>query len=148
MFSKRLFAAVVAASVSLSAFAGPSIEELKRQVADTERAFAATMKARDHAAFATFLADDAIFFSGPSAQVGKPAVAAAWAKLYEAKDAPFSWEPDQVEVLASGNLASSSGPVYGADGKVTSRFNSIWRREPSGQWKIVFDRGSPVCNPK
>lgn len=148
MSSTRLFGALFACAVSLNAFAGPSIEELKKQVADTERAFAATMKARDHAAFATFLADDAIFFSGPSSQVGKQAVAAAWARMYEGKDAPFSWEPDQVEVLASGNLASSSGPVYGPDGKVRSRFNSIWRLEPSGQWKIVFDRGSPVCGVK
>ena len=148
MFSKRFFAAVVAASVSFSALAGPTIEELKKQVADTERAFAATMKARDHAAFTTFLADDAIFFGGPSSLVGKQAVANGWAKMYEGKEAPFSWEPDQVEVLASGNLASSSGPVYGPDGKLISRFNSIWRLEPSGQWKIVFDRGSPVCNQK
>lgn len=148
MYAKRLLAALFAATVSIQAFAGPSIDELKKQVADTERAFAATMKARDHAAFTTFLADDAIFFSGKSSQVGKQAVAAGWAKLYEGKDAPFSWEPDQVEVLASGNLASSSGPVYGPDGELISRFNSIWRLEPSGQWKIVFDRGSPVCNQK
>ena len=145
---KHLFAALLAASVSLGASAGPSIDELKKQVADTERAFAATMKARDHAAFTSFLADEAIFFSGQTSQVGKQAVAAGWARLYEGKEAPFSWEPDQVEVLASGTLASSSGPVYGKDGKVISRFNSIWRLEPSGKWKIVFDRGSPVCDPK
>jgi hypothetical protein len=24
-------------------------------------------------------------------------------------------------------------------------FNSIWRLEPSGQWRIVFDKGSRDC---
>jgi len=47
---------------------GTSIAELKQQVADTERAFAATMKARDHAGFVGFLAEDAIFFNGKQVQ--------------------------------------------------------------------------------
>src|SRR6476620_2133933 len=74
--------------------------ELKKQVADAERAFAATMKARDHAAFMSFLADEAVFFSGPKPLHGKQAVGEFWKKLYEKKEAPFSWEPDETEVLA------------------------------------------------
>ena len=42
---------------AVASAARPSNDELKKQVADTERAFAATMKARDHAAFTSFLAD-------------------------------------------------------------------------------------------
>lgn len=58
---------------------------------------------------------------------------------------PFSWEPDVVEVLESGTLALSSGPVLDPAGKLIGRFNSIWRREAPGVWRIVFDRGSEVC---
>lgn len=123
-------------------------EDLKQQVAGTERAFAATMKARDHAAFASFLADEAVFFSGPNPLHGKQAVADFWKKFYDNKEAPFSWEPDEVEVLASGKLAWSSGPVYGPDGKLIARFNSVWRLEPSGKWKIIFDHGADVCDCK
>jgi ketosteroid isomerase-like protein len=71
-------------------------------------------------------------------------VAAAWARFFSASVAPFSWEPDEVEVLDSGNLASSAGPVYDPEGKLIGRFYSIWRNE-GGQWRIVFDRGSDVC---
>jgi ketosteroid isomerase-like protein len=83
--------------------------ELKKQVADTERAFAATMKARDHAAFTSFLSDEAVFFTGPAPLHGKDAVAQGWKRFYDKPAAPFSWEPDEVEVLASGTLAISTG---------------------------------------
>lgn len=122
--------------------------ELKKQVADTERAFAATMKARDHAAFTGFLSEEAVFFTGPTPLHGKAAVAAGWKRFYEKPVAPFSWEPDEVEVLTSGTLAISNGPVRDASGKLVSRFSSIWRQEAPGQWRIVFDRGSEVCDCK
>lgn len=120
--------------------------ELKKQVADTERAFAATMKARDHAAFVSFLADDTVFFSGPVPLRGKQTVADFWRKLYAKPDAPFSWEPTEVEVLDSGLLAFSSGPVYDPAGKLISKFSSIWQRDLKGQWKIIFDHGWDVCD--
>jgi hypothetical protein len=47
-----------------------------------------------------------------------------------------------VEVLASGALALTSGPVRDAAGAVVGRFNSVWRREPDGVWMVVFDKGS------
>lgn len=123
--------------------------ELAKQVADTERAFAATMKARDLAAFSRFVADEAVFFSGPTPLRGRAAIREAWRKYYEGADAPFSWEPEQVEVVESGTLAYSGGPVHDASGKLIGRFNSIWRLEAPGQWKIVFDRGeAPPCKCK
>lgn len=124
----------------------PDNAALKRQVADTERSFAATMKARDHAAFTSFLSEEAVFYSGPTPLHGKQAVAAFWKKLYEKPEPPFSWQPDEVEVLASGTLAMSSGPVYNREGKLISRFSSIWRQEAPGVWKIVFDHGWEVCD--
>jgi ketosteroid isomerase-like protein len=124
--------------------------ELKKQVADTERAFAATMKARDHAAFTSFLSEDVIFSGGGPGEYlrGKEAVAKGWKGFYIKPDAPFSWEPEDVEVVESGTLAYSTGPVYDPKGKVVSRYNSIWRLEAPNTWKIVFDRGSPVCDCK
>ena len=120
--------------------------ELQRQVADTERAFAKTMADRNHAAFITFLSGEAIFFTGPKPLHGKDEVAAAWKRFYEKPEAPFSWEPDKVEVLASGALAISSGPVRDASGKLIATFTSIWRQEAPGVWRIVFDKGNDVCD--
>jgi ketosteroid isomerase-like protein len=140
-------AAACASSDMTSSTTMPSNAELKREVADTERAFAKTMADRDHAAFVVFLADEAVFFSGPAGAPlrGKREIAERWARFYEKPQAPFSWEPDQVEVLDSGHLALSSGPVHNPQGKLIARFTSIWRREGPGTWRIVFDKGSEVC---
>ena len=120
-------------------------EQLTQQVRDAENAFAATMAARDHKAFATFIAEDAVFFGNDAAFRGKAAVVASWKGLYEKPEAPFSWRSEDVQVLDSGELAHSSGPVLNAQGERVGTFNLIWRRESDGHWKVVFDKGCNVC---
>ena len=117
----------------------------EREVADTERAFAKTMADRNFAAFNSFLSNEAVFFSGPEPRRGRQAVAEWWQRYYQQPKAPFSWEPDRVEVLESGNLALSTGPVRNAEGKLIARFSSIWRLEAPHTWRIVFDQGCDVC---
>ena len=87
-----------------------------------------------------------MFFTGPKPLHGKDAVAAAWKRFYERPQAPFSWEPETVEVLASGTLAISSGPVRDPSGKLFATFTSIWRLEAPGVWRVVFDKGNDVCD--
>jgi len=123
-----------------------SKEQLARQVRAAETAFAASMAARDHQAFASYLADEAVFFSRQGVLRGKTAVASGWKTFFESPRPPFSWEPQQVEVLASGTLALSSGPVRDPEGKQVGTFSSIWRREADGRWKVVFDKGCPPCD--
>jgi ketosteroid isomerase-like protein len=125
--------------------AAQSSDELREQVRQRETAFAKTMADRDHAAFVSFLSDETIF-AGRTVLRGKAAVAAAWKRLYEGKDAPFSWAPARVEVLDSGTLATTSGPVTDPSGKPAGTFNSVWRREPDGVWRIIFDSGCPPCD--
>ncbi|PXX44812.1 YybH family protein [Undibacterium pigrum] len=128
------------------AYAAGEHAELVRQVMQTETAFAKTMEARDHKAFAEFLADESIFFSGKKVLHGKQEVAAAWKRFYEGSAAPFSWTPETVEVLDSGKLALSSGPVRDPQGKLVATFTSIWRQESPGVWRIIFDKGNDVCD--
>lgn len=120
----------------------------KRQVADTERAFARTMATRDHQAFTSFLSQEAVFFSGDKPLRGARQVADWWKRYYEGPDAPFSWEPEDVEVLDSGTLAMSSGPVRDPKGALIATFTSIWRLEDTGKWRIIFDKGNRACPPK
>ncbi len=124
----------------------PNLALLTQQVTESEQAFAKTMADRDLEAFRGYLAEETIFFSGEAALRGKEEVAAAWARFYEGAEAPFSWEPEIVEVLDSGTLALSSGPVRDAHGKQIGIFNSIWRLESSGEWRVVFDKGGEVCD--
>ena len=133
--------ALSAALITLPASAAP--ESASEQVWAAERAFARSMAERNLQSFGEFIADEAIFFSDTRALRGKAKVMEDWAPLFKGPDAPFSWEPDQVEMLQSGTLALSTGPVRDAAGKVIARFNSIWRLEAPGRWRVVFDKGSP-----
>lgn len=119
--------------------------KLTDEVRERERAFAKTMADRDHQAFVTFLSDEAVFVGQKQAFRGKAAVAEGWKRLFEEPQAPFSWEPERVEVVESGTLALSSGPVRDPSGKRVGTFNSVWRREADGTWKIVLDNGCPPC---
>lgn len=123
-----------------------SPEELLKQVEETELAFAKTMADRDYEAFVSFLSEETVFFAGSTPQRGKQKVAELWKAFFDGPDAPFSWEPEQVVVLDSGTLALSSGPVRDPNGKLVARFNSVWRLEESGKWRIIFDKGSEVCD--
>jgi len=107
-----------------------------------EIAFAKTMADRDFDAFQTFVSPEAVFFRRNEPLRGREAVAEAWAPFFEGETAPFSWHPDVVEVLDSGRLALSSGPVLDPSGEPVGRFNSVWRLEDDGRWRVVFDKGS------
>ena len=129
---------VLSPAIALAQDAGPASDAVRAR----EVAFAKTMIDRDFEAFLSFVAPDAVFFNGSTALRGRDAVGAAWRGFFEAEDAPFSWSPDIVQVLESGQLALSSGPVLSATGESRGRFNSIWRKDPDGQWRVVFDKGS------
>lgn len=124
---------------------GETNAELTAQVRAAESAFADTMARRDHAAFGTFVADEALFFGRVRVMRGKAAVVDGWKGYFEGPQAPFSWAPEIVEVLDSGGLALSSGPVHDETGKLIGTFSSIWRREADGRWRVLFDKGCPVC---
>lgn len=140
----RAWLIVLIASVALFAQT-PTTAKLTQEVGDTERAFARTMAQRDFAAFGTFLADEAVFMNGNNPLRGRKAILNEWQRFYTGSQAPFSWEPDQVEVLPSGTLALTAGPVRDAKGTIVSRFSTIWRLEAPGQWRVIFDKGEPVC---
>jgi ketosteroid isomerase-like protein len=129
-----------------AAAAAQSNADLKEQVRATETAFAKTMADRDFAAFSKFLAEDTVFFGRADVPLrGSTAVATAWKRYYEGAAVPFAWAPEAVEVLESGDLGFSSGPVLDPAGDRVGTFNSVWRRQPDGRWLIVFDKGCPPC---
>jgi ketosteroid isomerase-like protein len=124
-----------------------ALETARAEVFAAERAFARSMAERDLVAFARHVAEDTVFFSGREVQRGRAAVVAAWKPLFDGPQAPFSWEPDQVAVLDSGQLALSTGPVRNPKGEAIARFNSIWQRQADGRWLVIFDKGSPADPP-
>ena len=114
--------------------------------------FSQSVETQDSVAFASFIDDDARFISG-KVERGPEAIAMAWSAFF-AKDGPrIKWRPQFVEVLEDGSLALSRGPyqmiVTNEAGNQTEHwgtFNSVWRLQDDGSWKIVFDAGSPAAS--
>lgn len=138
-----LFALCLAAATAVPA--KESAAELVEQVRATEIAFAKTLADRDPRAFVKMIAPDSIWL-GAAPVHGPDEILASWKPYFDGPTAPFSWHPEIVEVQAGGKLALSTGPVLDPDGKRIATYTSIWRREASGEWKIIFDRGCPVCD--
>ncbi len=118
------FKTLLTCFIALASFAGAAAADqttLAKEVREAEQAFAATMAARDHAAFTRHLAEEAVFFDGEKAIRGKAAIASAWKAYFDGPNPPFSWSPENVEVLDSGTLAYSSGPVLDPKGSALER---------------------------
>lgn len=147
MHRRFFLLAGVIATLSGCAIAPPTIdrEQLIQEVTAREIAFAKTMADRDYIAFETFIADDAVFLNDGRPLRGKQSIVDHWRRFYTDPTAPFAWKPDLVEVSGTGGLAESIGPVSEPGGNIVARFYSTWRREPSGEWRIVFDNGYDVC---
>ena len=115
-----------------------------------ELAFAASVADQDAEAFASFLDEDAVFAAAGVLR-GREAVLQGWAVFFTEGGPKLTWEPEIVEVRPDG-LGLSRGPytltATGPDGSVqtsSGQFISIWRRQPDGGWKILFDSGCPPC---
>ncbi len=147
--TKRLLSPAVALLLAASFGAAWAADrDLTAEVRNSERAFAKTMADRDLKAFGTFIADEGVFFGSKGPLRGRAAVVESWKRFFVEKEAPFSWEPETVEVLPSGNLGLTSGPVHDPKGNLIGTFSTIWRLEPDGKWRVVFDKGCPVCEPE
>ena len=143
LMKRRTFCVTLLAAPSVLA---ETPANLSRQVRETEMAFARTLADRNLSAFVSFLSRETIFISNDRVARGPGQVAERWKSYFDGPQAPFSWEPQQVQVLDSGTLAMTSGPVRDPAGKRIGTFNSVWRREAHGHWKIVLDNGCPACD--
>jgi len=118
---------------------------LTEQVRATEIAFARTLADRDVKKFRSMIAPDVIWL-GDRPLHGPDEVVSSWQKFFDAAQPPFSWSPELVEVQEGGKLALTTGPVLNPSGKRVGTFNSMWRREAGGKWRVVIDHGCPPCD--
>ena len=144
----RGFIAVGAAVIAAACTSPPEPQVIdlaarQQEVRARETAFAKTMADRDLGAFTSFISPEAVFVGVGGTTRGPQEISAAWKRFFEAPDAPFSWRPETIEVLPSGTLSLSSGPVFDPKGERIGTYNSTWRQDPDGVWRIIFDSGCP-----
>ena len=137
--------ALICLVVSAPAVADPAAEVRCREIG-----FSLSVERRDMNAFRSYLDPDARFISALTLR-GINEISDAWQVFFEDDGPQITWRPQFVEVLDDGKLALSRGPyrVVGTDedGNLQERwgtFNSVWRLHDDGQWRVVFDAGSPA----
>ena len=119
------------------------------EVRGAEIGFAKAFADRDQAKFFAYVADDAHFLGARRTMNNKAEVKEVWTSYFKDATPPFRWEPDRVVVNARGDLGLSTGPIHDAGGKHIGNYSSIWQRQKTGQWKVIFDGpGAPVCEEK
>jgi ketosteroid isomerase-like protein len=147
----RIALAIVITAAAIANFQPASaIPPALAEMADAERAFAATAREKGiRDAFLEFFADDAMFAPGSGR---------AKDQLRKQPAQPFSvrelvWEPRTGDVARSGELGWLTGPgtlTNHAGPDKTPRYTnylSIWRREPDGRWKVFIDVGTNLNAP-
>jgi len=136
--------------ISVLMAAVPAMADLADDVRCREIGFSKSIEARDIEAFRSFIDDDARFVSS-EARRGPDQIVADWT-VFTTDDGPrIKWRPQIVEVLNDGTLALTRGPYrYTAKNEqgeavdYWGTFNSVWRLQDDGSWKVVFDAGSPA----
>ena len=128
-------------------------QNLHDQVRCREIAFSQSVESGDIERFAAFIDDDARFVSGGVSR-GVEAVVAAWGPFFKNGGPSIKWRPQFVEVLNNGDLALTRGPYrmitrdeQGEPVEHWGTFNSVWRRAPGGDWRVVFDAGNAAAKP-
>lgn len=148
MTSRRLTLVALASGVvsGCAATARPTDRAaLLAELRAAELGFARSMAERDFGAFEAHVSQDAVFINGGEPLRGRAEILSAWRRFFDGPAAPFSWQPEIVELAGDHRLGYTEGPVKSPSGAVFARFSSTWQRLDDGRWLIVFDNGTDLC---
>lgn len=127
--------------------------DLADQVRCREIGFSVAAETRDADAFRSFIDFDARFV-GSSVSRGPSSITEAWSVFFSDGGPEIKWRPQFVEVLDDGTLALTRGPYRmiskddnGEKTDYWGTFNSVWRLNDDGEWRVVFDAGNATAEP-
>ncbi|MCM8568615.1 nuclear transport factor 2 family protein [Gramella jeungdoensis] len=124
-----------------------NIETWKNEIIETEAAFA-KMAAEEGipTAFLFYAAEDVAVLRNDKLILGREALKNSYPSLEKKADVSLSWKPDFVDVSSSGDLGYTYGKyVYkvtdslGNENVSEGIFHTVWKRQPDGNWKFVWD---------
>lgn len=123
-----------------------STKQYKKEILETERAFAAMAKEKGVTeAFLAFAAEDAVLKRDNDIIVGKEAI------QYHFEQQPFTdfsleWISDFVDVSSSGDLGYTYGHYTFSASDTSGQliegkgiYHTVWKRQDDGTWKYVWD---------
>ena len=107
-----------------------------------ERAFAARAGEVGVArSFLGFMADDAIVFAPDPTSARAVYGARPPAKTPKEGGTLLAWWPNWAGIARSGDLGFTTGPAE-VNGKRAAIYFTVWRRQPDGAWRWVYDGGA------
>jgi hypothetical protein len=110
---------------------------------DAERAFVAdAQKLGQWTAFRKYAADDAVMFTP------QPVNAQTFLKGQADPPAAVFWWPGKSFVSCDGTYAVNTGPWVRQWGKSVGYFTTVWKRQPDGGWKWIYDGGDGLEIPR
>jgi ketosteroid isomerase-like protein len=124
------------------------IEQWKNEILETEKQFdAMAQKEGISKAFLAFAAEDAVLMRNNNLTIGKTDIRKRFDTQGSSNDnASLSWKPDFVDVSKSGDLGYTYGQykytVTDSLGNTSTNegvFHTVWKRQPDGDWKFVWD---------
>ena len=112
--------------------------------------WSAAAQAKDAAKFVSFYAEDAVLMLANEPDVkGLAAIREAVPGMMQDPAFALSFEPDNVVVARSGDLAFETGPysmtMTGPDKKPATEkghYVAVWRKQADGTWKVAVDAPS------
>lgn len=127
--------------------------DLEQSLLAADKAFAQAVAARGIEGWMDYMADDAARVEklGGKFIKGKELIRKADAPLFADAKRRLVWKPVDAHIHADKQSGLTSGRYQvvslGADGKETvlsqGAYFTGWRKQPGGEWKVVFDAGSP-----
>ncbi len=130
----------------ISCSSSDDLDKLKKEVADTEAAFA-KMAAEEGLgpAFEYYAAPDGVINRRRTVIKGKAAIRQYYDEQPD-DGATLDWSPSFVDVAASGDMAYTYGPYMftypdSLGNPIESKgiFHTVWRLQPDGTWRFVWD---------
>lgn len=119
---------------------------------ESERAFANTsVKIGARPSFMIYFADDAVTFR-PHPVKYKEAMRDV-PPPQNPTEATLEWEPLWADISRSGDLGYTTGPSVWTDHSPAKRpmyygfYFSFWKKQPTGEWRVVFDVGTETPGP-
>ncbi|MDP2884382.1 MAG: hypothetical protein Q8P51_05095 [Ignavibacteria bacterium] len=136
----------------------PCVAQSKRDntslisLVESERAFAKTsVKIGARPSFMMYFADDAVVFRPHPVKYKEAMKNVPLPK--NPTEATLEWEPLWADVSRSSDFGYTTGPSMWTDHSPANRptyygfYFSFWKKQPTGEWKVVFDVGTELPGP-
>ena len=153
MHARMLLALVAVAGLVLASLAvgAPEPADEREALLAADRAFDQATAEKGIEGWVAFFAPNGSMLPGNDPPVtGPEAIREFMGPTLAQPGVSLRWQPTRAEVLIPGVLGMTTGRwerrSVDAEGKPMSRMGTyvtIWKKQPDGAWKVVFDTGAP-----